>query len=78
MASGEEGQVGGSHTGATSGAVGGMDHYPLKRTAAMLNEQLGLYLSEEQQRGLAIGLMAGAVLGSAIITASLVAWIRER
>jgi hypothetical protein len=41
--------------------------YPLRETAAALNEGLGLYLSEEQQQGLAIGLLVGTALAGAIV-----------
>lgn len=41
--------------------------YPLRDTAAILNDRLGLYLSEEQQRGLATGLLIGVALSGALI-----------
>lgn len=45
-----------------------VDDYPLRRTAEVLNDRLGLYLSEEQQRGLAIGLLVGVTLGAALVS----------
>jgi hypothetical protein len=50
--------------------------YPLQQTAAMLNDRLGLYLSAEQQRGLATGLLVGAALGAAVISWSVVGALR--
>lgn len=50
--------------------------YPLQQTAAVLNERLGLYLSLEQQRGLATGLLVGVALGAAVIAWSVVGALR--
>lgn len=44
---------------------------PLEQTAQSLNSRYGLYLSEGQQRGLAVGLVAGAVFASALLAWSL-------
>jgi hypothetical protein len=52
--------------------------YPLKRTAVLLNDRLGLYLSEEQQRGFATGLLIGTALGAAVLAWNLSAMIRNR
>ncbi|MEX2583432.1 MAG: hypothetical protein WD766_09160 [Gemmatimonadota bacterium] len=51
--------------------------YPLHETAAKLNDRLGLYLSPEQQRGLATGLLVGAALGAAILAWGVVESLRE-
>lgn len=53
-------------------------HYPLRRTAALLNTRLGLYLSDDQQRGLATGLLFGAAAGGAIVAWSIVTSLRTR
>ncbi len=65
-----------SRTDMTAGPRG--EGYPLANTAAMLNDRLGLYLSPEQQRGLAAGLMVGAVLGGAILAAGIASALRDR
>ena len=52
--------------------------YPLKNTAALLNDRLGLYLSNEQQRGLATGLMVGVALGAAVLAWSVGSSLRKR
>lgn len=52
--------------------------YPLKNTAALLNDRLGLYLSTEQQRGLATGLMVGVALGAAVLAWSMGSSLRKR
>jgi len=46
---------------------GTQDGYPLQATAATLNQRLGLYLSPEQQRGLATGLLVGVALSAALL-----------
>ena len=51
--------------------------YPLRKTASLLNERLGLYLSEEQQRGLATGLLVGVALGAALLTWSVGSAVRR-
>lgn len=38
---------------------------PLEQSARTINERAGLYLSESQQRGLALGLSLGAIAGFA-------------
>jgi len=38
---------------------------PLEHSARVINERAGLYLSEAQQRGLALGLFVGAIAGFA-------------
>jgi hypothetical protein len=52
--------------------------YPLKRTAALLNDRLGLYLSEEQQRGFATGLLIGTALGAAVLAWNVSSMVRSR
>jgi hypothetical protein len=52
--------------------------YPLQQTAERLNRQLGLYLSEGQQRGLATGLLVGSALAGAIVAWSLTEGIRRK
>ena len=49
----------------SDGSAGG--NYPLRETAAKLNDRLGLFLSEEQQRGLAATLLIGAAIGGALL-----------
>ena len=51
--------------------------YPLKQTAAVLNDRLGLYLSAEQQRGLATGLLVGVALGAALVSWTIGSAIRR-
>lgn len=51
--------------------------YPLRDTAAFLNDRLGLYLSEDQQRGLAAGLLIGTALGAAILAWNIVGLARR-
>lgn len=53
------------------------DDYPLRKTAEMLNERLGLYLSADQQKGLAVGLMVGITLGAALVSWSVGSAIRR-
>lgn len=65
------------NTVASSGETYGADDYPLRDTAAALNDKLGLYLSEEQQRGLAVGLLVGVALGAALLSWSLGSAIRR-
>jgi hypothetical protein len=60
----------------TGGA--GEREYPLQRTAERLNRQLGLYLSEGQQRGLATGLLVGSALAGAIVAWSITDGIRRK
>ncbi len=52
--------------------------YPLMRTASLLNDRLGLYLSDEQQRGLATGLLIGTALGAAVLAWNVSAMVRGR
>ena len=61
----------------TASNVEGRADYPLRNTAALVNERLGLYLSEEQQKGLATGLMVGVALSAALIVWSLGSAIRR-
>ena len=51
--------------------------YPLKATASFVNEKLGLYLSEEQQRGFAMGLLLGTALGAGLLAWNLMGLIRR-
>ena len=51
--------------------------YPLRATTSFLNERLGLYLSAEQQRGFATGLLIGTALGAALLTWNLFGLIRR-
>jgi hypothetical protein len=53
-------------------------NYPLKETATLLNDRLGLYLSEEQQRGFASGLLIGTALGAAVLAWNLTSMVRRR
>jgi hypothetical protein len=52
--------------------------YPLRDTAAMLNDRLGLFLSEQQQRGLAATLLIGVAVGAALLAWNVGQAIRER
>jgi hypothetical protein len=52
--------------------------YRLQETAETLNDRLGLYLSPEQQRGLATGLLVGAAFGAAILAWGVVGSVRRR
>ncbi|MQA89472.1 MAG: hypothetical protein GEU90_04445 [Gemmatimonas sp.] len=63
--------------GARSQATNEAGDYRLRRTTEALNDWLGLYLSEEQQRGLATGLLVGVALGAAILTWGVVASVRR-
>ena len=54
------------------------DSYPLKSTAALINDRLNLFLSQEQQRGLATGLFIGIAVGAAVIAWNVGAAIRRR
>ncbi len=56
----------------------GANDYPLKRTASVLNDRLGLYLSEDQQRGFATGLLIGTALGAALLAWNLTTTILRR
>ena len=51
--------------------------YPLKETAALLNDKLGLYLSEEQQRGFAAGLFIGTAVAGALVAWSIGSMLRK-
>jgi hypothetical protein len=59
-------------------APDGANEYPLKYTASILNDRLGLYLSEDQQRGFATGLLIGTALGAALLAWNLTATVRRR
>lgn len=50
---------------------------PLEGTAQALNRRYELYLSEGQQRGLAAGLLVGAVLASAMLVWSVGTAVRR-
>ena len=52
-------------------------NYPLKGATSDLNDRLGLYLSEEQQRGFARGLLIGTALGAALLAWNLMMLIRR-
>jgi hypothetical protein len=52
--------------------------YPLERTAAFLNQRLRLYLSEEQERGLAAGLLIGVAISGALISWTVGSALRRR
>ena len=52
-------------------------NYPLKETTSYLNERLGLYLSEEQQRGFATGLLIGTALGAGLLVWNLLTVLRR-
>ena len=47
------------------------DEFPLHRTVAAVNEKLGLYLSDTQQKGLAVGILVGVSIGAALVSWSL-------
>jgi hypothetical protein len=51
---------------------------PMDGTARALNDRLGLYLSEGQQRGLAAGLLVGTVLASALLAWGIADAVRRR
>lgn len=51
--------------------------YPLKNSAAYLNDTLGLYLSEEQKRGFAAGLLIGTAVAGALVAWSLSGALRR-
>lgn len=63
----------------SGGASGGARRraFPLEETAQMLNDRYGLYMSEGQRRGLAVGLMLGAVLTSAMLAWGVTRVVRE-
>jgi hypothetical protein len=44
----------------------------------VLNDRLGLYLSDDQRRGLAKGLLVGTALGAAVLAWNLTAMLRRR
>jgi hypothetical protein len=52
--------------------------YPLSATAAFLNERLGLYLSDEQERGLAAGLLVGVAISAALLSWSVGSAIQRK
>lgn len=58
-------------------ATAEVQDYPLRKTASVLNDRLGLYLSPEQQRGLATGLLVGVALGAALVGWSLASALRR-
>lgn len=62
----------------TPDAAAGADSYPLKATANLINDRLGLYLSEDQQRGLATGLLIGVAVGAAVISWNVGNALRQR
>lgn len=53
-------------------------HFPMDGTARALNDRLGLFLSEGQQRGLAAGLLVGSVLASALLVWGVADAVRRR
>ena len=57
--------------------VDGTDGYPLRETADFLDERLGLYLSEEQKKGFATGLLVGAAIAGALVAWSLGTAVRK-
>ena len=67
-----------THDPMTSDVTAGADSYPLKETAALLNDRLGLFLSEDQQRGLATGLLLGVAAGAALIAWNVGSAVRQR
>lgn len=52
--------------------------YALKETVSILNDRLGLYLSEDQRRGLAKGLLIGTAFGAGILAWNLTSMLRRR
>lgn len=55
----------------------GDETYPLKETAGLINDRLGLYLSSDQQRGFAAGLLIGTALGAAVLAWNLTSMMRR-
>lgn len=54
------------------------DSYPLKSTATLINDRCGLFLSQDQQRGLATGLLIGTAVGAALFAWSVGSAIRRQ
>ncbi len=54
------------------------DSYPLRSTARLINDRLGLFLSEDQQRGLATGLLIGVTVGAALLAYSVGNAVKQR
>ncbi len=60
------------------GFVPGQDErYPLKETAEFLDRKLGLYLSAEQKRGFATGLLVGTAFAGALLAWSIGGMIKK-
>jgi hypothetical protein len=65
-------------TGAARYPANGPPAYPLKETVSILNDRLGLYLSEDQRRGMAKGLLIGTSIGAAVLAWNLTTMLRRR
>lgn len=61
------------HAGRTGIGAG----LPMAGTAQTLNRRMGLYMSEGQQRGLAVGLFVGTVAASALLAWGVTEGIRR-
>lgn len=61
-----------------AGAQSERRSFPLQHTASVLNQRLGLYLSAEQQKGLATGLLIGSALAGALLARSIAEAIHDR
>ncbi len=58
-------------------AGGPEDRYPLKDTAEFLDRKLALYLSPEQKRGFATGLLIGTAVAGALLAWSIGGMVRK-
>lgn len=53
------------------------DRYPLKETAEYLDRKLGLYLSADQKRGFATGLLVGTAFAGALLAWSIGGMVKK-
>lgn len=58
-------------------AGGEEEAYPLKETAEFLDRKLALYLSPEQKRGFATGLLIGTAVAGALLAWSIGGMVRR-
>ena len=56
----------------------GAKDYPLVGAASFINRRLRLYLSAEQERGLAAGLLIGAAIGGAVLAWTVGSIVRRK